>query len=281
MSRPKHPSASSDRSSLPFENVLHTDIPFQSISMDVEAFDNLMRSQGVTLVHYRAMPCPVGLVDLGDNRRPHEDHESCSNGMLYIRAGLVSVSFIGNGKDSKIGEAAVVDGSMVTVTLPRFYDGTEDPVMVLPFDRCYIADDSDVLFVPFWQKFIAHETGHDRLQFPVESVEMIVDANGARYGNGDFTILKGQIVWSDKRPPSGTVCSVRFRYRPYWYILKLLHEVRIAQAEDLLGERRAVRMPQSAVLSREFIFENEKADDLPPDSPRKAPASEDGGFGVR
>ena len=280
MPRPKP--ISEERAIAPYERVLHTDIPFQSVSFDSEAFDALLRSQGVPLIHFEAMPCPVGLVDIGDNRRPHEDHENCSNGMVYERVGQVTVSFIGNPKNSRIEDAGIIDGSTVTVTLPRSYDDNPDKqVSVLPYDRVYLSDDTIV--VPHWQRFRAHETGRERLQFPAHSVVRVKDSNGKSYDNGDFTVdKKGQIVWGESGgPPPGTICSVRYNYRPYWYVSRLLHEIRVTQSENMVGDRTVVRMPQNVVLAREFIFQNEQQNDLSPESPRKMPASEDGGFGPR
>ena len=55
----------------------------EAVNLDPDAFDDAIRSQGLTFVHYRAMKCPIGVVDADDERHPHGDHGGCSNGFLY------------------------------------------------------------------------------------------------------------------------------------------------------------------------------------------------------
>ena len=56
----------------------------EAITLDADAFDDLINSQGAMFEHWSAMRCPVGMVDKHDTmRRPHEHHENCSNGFIY------------------------------------------------------------------------------------------------------------------------------------------------------------------------------------------------------
>lgn len=278
---PREPSAESFQLSLPSE----------SVAFDPDAFDELLRTQGVPMVHWRAMRCPVGMVDPDDIRRPHDHHADCSNGFLYTRAGTVYVGFLGNSKESRFIDPGRLDGSTVQVVLSRYYEDPEGQrVQVCQFDRMYLVD--DVAPVPNWHTFAANQTGVDRLQFPAVHVEDLVDADNARYREGvDFEVRQGQIHWLGQRRPGvdpksgkGKVCSVRYTYRPFWYVKSMAHEVRVAQVEDQdTGDRSLVRMPQAATLQREYHFEKEQRDPLAPhpDSQRQHPAPPGGGFGSR
>lgn len=246
--------------------VYSTDLPTEAVSFDVDAFDEAVRSHGVTFVHWRAMKCPVGMIDEYDSRRVHEDHSGCSNGFLYTRAGAVTCLFTGNSTQSQIGEVGIMDGSMVSVTLPRFYDPPDaSPIYIAPFDRLYLAEESIV--VPDWQVFRHEPTGIDKLNFPAVSVQDLVDSRGIRYHRPDFEINDGKLVWSGTRPGvdpdtgRGLVCSIRYTYRPYWYVKSLVHEVRVSQAENpLTGLRETNRMPQAIVLQREYVYEKNERD---------------------
>jgi hypothetical protein len=205
--------------------VLAIDLPDDAVSFDVEQFDNSIRNHGVTFVHWRAMRCPVGMIDEHDSRRPHEDHSGCSNGFLYTEAGELTALFTGNGTSSSFSEVGILDGSSVSVTIPRFYDGTSRPVYIAPFDRLYLKVEEIV--VPDWQIFRTNGN-RDKLRFPAVTVQDLVDANNERYGGSDFSIDSGQIAWTGTHRPGmrpesgkGLICSIRFTYRPYWYVKSL------------------------------------------------------------
>lgn len=275
-----------------------TELPSVAVDFDVEAFDELIRTQGVRLIHFKALRCPVGMTELGDNRRPHEDHAGCSNGFLYKKAGIITASLLGNGNDPQLRDVGFVDGASFTSTFPLNYDDACLPpkaFYVAPFDRFYL--DEEEITVPTWQLVRANESGLDRLAFPAVVVEVLVDNTGDSYEQCvDFDIANGQIAWREgRRPPidlstgAGVIFSIRYRYRPFWYVGRLLHEIRISQrGNPMTGERKLVRMQQQVLLNREFLFLNEANDDLAKDprnpektSPRQQQAPEDGGFGPR
>jgi hypothetical protein len=276
---------------------IRTDLPdYEAVSFDIEAFDQLIVVHGVEMVHYRAMRCPVGLSEMYDSRRPHDDHTGCSNGFIYKEAGVVTTVLMSNGKTQNLIDTGIIDNSTVQAIFPVHYDhDLSNPAAplkachVAPFDRFYLRDDT--LTVIHWQLFEANQTGHDRLHFPVVEIEHIIDASGYEYGPQDYQIdTAGSIVWKGAKRPGfsamtgkGEVCSIRYRYRPYWYVDHLLHEIRVARAEDATGERVAFRMPYSAMLSRERFFENEEKDDKSalPNSLRQVAGPASGGFGPR
>lgn len=240
-----------------------------SVSFNVNAFDSFVRSQGVTLTHYIALACPVGLIDQDDvARRPHEDHEGCSNGFIYIEAGDITGLFVSNDTRKKDMGAGLGDASGVRVTLPRFYDdsgcsNSSTPILVAPFDRFYLKEDAG-LEVVHWQKHTANASGVDRLSFPVKQPIVLIDSHGKRYVHGqDYDITaNGWIKWRlNHAPPvdpvnnKGCVYSIRYTYRPYYYVSNLPHEIRVAQIVDpQSGDRTVERMPQTVVLQREYNF---------------------------
>jgi hypothetical protein len=234
------------------------------------------------------MRCPVGLIDPDDTmRRPHDDHTGCSNGFLMTLAGKITCSFLGNGNTNNFRDFGRMEDSTVQASIPRFYDDKADTRIDRDtFDRIYMEDES--ITVVNWHLFAASVTGVDRLQFPAIEVSDLIDANGIRYHQGiDFDVKEGRIVWRGTGPGvdptsgKGVVCSIRYRYRPYWYIERLLHEVRVAQVTDEWGNTEIMRMPQQVVLKREIFFHKEDRDPMAPQTERQKPQPASGQFGPR
>jgi len=261
--------------------------PLTTVSWDEDAFDVFIRSQGARLVHWRAMPCPVGMTDRWDARRTHPDHSGCSNGHIYTRAGVITCLF-GNGAPNKMeqNDIGVLNGSTVKVTAPFTYDDSEETMVdVMPFDRFYL--DEERILVPHAQRVEHHMTMRDRLQFQAVEVIDIVDANNVRHNKSEYDIVDGQIVWKqslgyDLVAKKGTIYAIRYMYRPYWYVKDMQYQVRVAQVETIDG-RVAKRWPQEWTMTREYIFEKEEKDALAPDpnSPRQVMGPADGAFGPR
>lgn len=302
-------------------NHIITDIPSHDISFDIGSFDELIRSQGVKFIHYRAMRCPVGMTDVSDGRKSHPDHSGCSNGFIFTKVGTVTASLLSNSKDKRLLDMGLWDGSTVMSTFPRYYDNPSDqPFHVSIFDRFYLDETALLGNVPLTvvaeQFFIHHESGYDRLKFPVVLVEDLMDARGDRYVQGeDFVIENGQLKWVTSRRPTpelqtgpgmpntgvgptrGAVCSIRYRHVPFWYVGHLMHEVRVTQVQDeATGERKLVRMSYQVLLHREFLGQDKDQDQnqvlvsktmgiskslVDADASRMAYGSSDGGFGPR
>jgi hypothetical protein len=260
--------------------------PMTTVSWDADNFDLFVRSQGVKFVHWRAMPCPVGKSDRWDVRRTEHDHSGCSNGHIYTRAGEITCLFMGNGNKRDQHETGLKDGGTANATAPTTYDNCPDASFdPMPFDRLYLTEEA--ITVPAAQQVEAHATNHDRLDYPVVSVVDIVDSKGVRHGSDEYDIVNGQIVWKqslgfDPILNRGTVYSIRYMYRPYWYIRDLTHQIRVAQVQTVDG-RVVRRFPQQFVIQREHIFEKEEKDSQAPDpnSPRQVMGPRNSGFGPR
>lgn len=263
------------------------DLPDTQVAFDIQAFDDMIRNVGVSFVHYAAMRCPVGLVSEDDNRRPGHHHLNCVNGFLLSQKGEVTLAFQANSHGVQDIDVGLIDGTTVQVVFPRYYDSpSTSEVEIMPFDRLYLKEES--ITVPNRETFSCSLTGTDRLKFPAVSVSLLVDSAGKTYyQNDDFTIVDGNIKWVSAGPGiepttgQGKICTVRYRYRPYWVVSRLIHEVRVAHAIDgVSGERRVVRMPQSALLQREFFFHSSEVDETVP-SQRQETASSKALFGPR
>lgn len=260
------------------------------VYFDVPAFDNVITSHGVTMCHWAGIRCPVGLVDRNSGRRPHDDHEGCSNGFLYRYQGEVTCLFSGNSTTTNLNAPGLMDGSSVNITFPRFYDTDPDKfVYVANFDRLYFKEEK--IQVVTWQLLEHSLTGSDRPQFPALCVLDLVDSRGVSYAEGiDFEVRAGLINWLGQNRPGldpdsgrGRIYSVRYTYRPYYYVERLVHEVRVAQAlNPVTGARESERVPVAAIINREYVAQKEDADpDAKNPSQRQTPSPGQGLFGPR
>lgn len=272
--------------SIPASQIRRPDAVF----FDVPDFDAAVAEKGVRLIHWRAMRCPVGMVDLRDNRRPLHDHEGCSNGYIYTKAGSVVSLFTGNSQNMKPSEAGILDGAIAMVTLPRHYEQEEgchddlEEVQVAAFDRFFL--DEDNITVTYWQLFEAHASGSERLQFPVVAVQDLIDNKGKRYHvDDDFEITeRGFIKWLPNRAPeAGAPCAIRYTHQPFWYVDDHGHQIRVTRATDpQTGKHSTVRMHTQLRLSREFVGLTAQQDpDTLHEPERQAPAAATLDFGPR
>jgi hypothetical protein len=286
-------------------NGVITDIEPTQVSFDADAFDLAIRSQGVRLVHFRGQRCPVGMTSMDDIRRPHPHHEGCANGFIYTKAGTITGLFTGNSKTKQWEDVGFIDQSTVQVTFPRNYDDRDEPLVVAPFDRFYL--DEAAITVVMWQLIETSPTGKDRLKYPAVALQGdVIDYRGERYLDGiDVRACDGQLEWLGSRrpapqidlgpgiggglgPDSGAVCSVRYTYRPFFYVGQMPHEVRVAQIQnELSGERKLTRMPQMVVMHREYVSQDKEQDEeaiktsVDAEALRKVLGASNSGFGPR
>lgn len=261
----KRPASSNQLQTIP-----ETGIP--QISFNAEAQDALIQNHGVSFIHYRAMPSPIGLKDRGEYRRSDAIDTISSNGFIYKKCGVFTAVILGNGKRTADGDGGMIDQSTARMTLPRFYDADSpnhagEQIHLAPGDRVYIKD-LEVSVVNY-QRVDYNSNGDDFLQYPALCVEFIMDSQGIDYQAGvDFTINRyGNIDWiQGKKNPGidpetgkGRVYSIRYRYNAHWYIANLINEVRVANITT--GDtRQPVRMPYHAMIQREYVYHNQTND---------------------
>ena len=240
------------------------------ISWDLPAFDNAIFSSGTTLCHFRAMRCPIGVQDRNDIRHSAADHQncSCSNGFIYIKAGVVTAFFQSNAAGPFALPEGLLESSSSMLTFPRFYDDTQERILVAPYDKLYLNDDETQVVT--WELVEAHATGIDRTQYPVVCVEHLMDSRGITYQEGqDFVVQNGKIMWTGQNRPGtdlklgrGVIYTIRYRYKPHWFIKDLIHDIRVMPTTDpVTMERNQERLPILVRVQREYIFLSAQRDD--------------------
>lgn len=245
--------------------------------MNLQAFADAIQDNGVKLKHFKSIPCPVGQVDQYDTlRKTHHDHSGCANGYVFDYSGTCTCLFLGSQGNTSIIDTGMFDGSTVMVTFPPTYDDTDTPVIIASQDRIALVESQG--FVVGQQRFTANARGEDALQFPIERVEFLIDSDGKRYTQDEnFKVRDNAILWQgSNRPVGGAVCSVRYLYLPYWYVGRLVHEIRVAMSADpVTGERSLQRYPYSAMLHRENYGRDEQREMSDTLKHREVPAPSD------
>lgn len=263
-------------------------VPRSRAEFGQDTLDDLLSKEGVGLVHWRAVRCPIGLRSRNDQRPEHFDHDNCSNGFLYTKAGTLEGIFQGAQLATRISDIGAVDGGTAQLTLARYYDKEEGKplteVLVSPYDRFYLAEAN--FEVVNWEVLEYNATGLDKPQYPALTIEHVVDAKGRFYTPGeDVDVFNGKIRWLKNRPGldpdtgKGLPYSIRYRFRPFWYVKTLVHEIRVCRSDDYrTGKRNVERMPYTVVVQREVIFENQTSNTSGPYADRDIPRPADGSF---
>lgn len=256
---------------------LNTNQVDYQISFDMDAFDNFVRSQGVRMIHYRAIPDPRGMISRGDNRDVQNLKPVGSDGYIYKESGVFIGTLTSNSNSVNPADLGDISNSVAYMTLPRHYEGTEEDIIVEPFDKFYLRDIEVKVSVSQFME--SNKEGVDRLNYPAVKVKDLIDANGVEYKQGENFNLNddGQIVWVGQKRPGwnveagrGVVYSIRYLYTPFFVVDRLLHEIRVTQVTDLATQdRRLERAPYQVQLLRENVFlENKHPEDPADRDPR-------------
>jgi hypothetical protein len=237
-------------------------------SFDASAFDALVRSQGVRVVHLRAIPDPSGKADSGDTHAVQGPRQP-SDGFIYKEAGCMQVFFSNDSSQFQVEIEGLIKHDTAVITPPAYYeDDPTKPVLLAPYDKLYI---KDVELRIINQQFVeASSTGIDRLQYPATCVEHLIDANGVEYEEGKHFVItpEGHIKWISQTRPGwnprlnrGVVYGIRYRYIPFFVVARILHEVRVSQVTDPnTYERKVERMPYQVLVVRENILHDVNRD---------------------
>lgn len=258
--------------------------PGQAVTFDYGAFDDLILYHGVTFVHFRAMRCPIGMVDKYDVRKPDNCELECSNGFIYTEAKHITGVFTNSPVRENGQDYGWLDENTAQLTIPITYDNCDEKIHITRYDRLYLCEDT--ITVQNWELIEAHATGIDRLSFPAVNVIDLIDNRGIKYSSSDYTVTKGKIHWIGQKQPGqdpstgkGRIYSIRYDYRPYWLVKSLPHEIRVSQENTDTG-REVSQLPQLLALQREYVRTSETAKDGV-DNERALPSPRDGGFGPR
>lgn len=235
--------------------------PLIEVGVNLDAQDQFVKSHGVKMEHWVAIPSPIGKKSRGDYRRSDQYDTISSNGMIYKKAGCFVAAMVSNNKKKTPSQGGVFDYSVARLLLPRYYDDGEE-ISLAPGDRVFISE-TEVL-VSNYQEMQYNPGGVDRAQFPIKCISHLIDSRNKEYKQGvQFTISDGQIKWVDGKdnpgidPDTGEggIYSIRYKYNAHWYITDIPNEVRVIQ-----GNSGAERMPYSAVIQREYVYYNQNND---------------------
>lgn len=250
--------------------------PLIQESFDLNRLDVFVTSLGIDVMHYRAIPSPIGQNDRGSWRRNDGVDTITSNGMIYRYAGTFTATLTTNTREEKRGPSGVIDPSEARLVMPRFYNASGavdngDRIYLAPGDRIYIADPNADVNVANSQK-MDYEEGIDNVpMFPIVQLQdAIVDSLNIQYTQDvDYSITAdGNIRWlpGGKNPGidpltgKGRIYSIVYLYRAFYYVVALPHEIRIT-AVTAGNVRSPARMPMHAVIMREYIFRNQNKGD--------------------
>lgn len=248
----------SDRKPEDIKNILMDySSPWDSIVLNTEAENFFIAGLGIVFNHYVAIPNVVGEVNDGDLRRSYglEDQNQfefekqfdfVENGFLYKFVGQIWGIFQGNAKDMRQVQAGLYSQSGASVTFNRYYRGTNKYVGLAPYDKLVPCISGEEFFSVNFEKVHAGTTGRTRLQYRACAVEFVVDSQGRMYSEGkDFSVISGDIVWKQQPgadhpgfdPISGKtrLISVRYRYKPTFYVQHMGHDIRICPTFDAHG----------------------------------------------
>jgi hypothetical protein len=246
--------------------------PIIQESFDLNRLDIFVNSLGIDIMHYRAIPSPIGQNDRGSWRRNDGVDTITSNGMIYRYAGTFTATLTTNEREEKRGVSGQIDPSEARLVMQRFYNANGgqdngDRIYLAPGDRIYIADPNADVLVANSQK-MDYEEGIDNVPlFPIVKLQdAIVDSRNIEYNpNVDYVITDdGNIRWLpggnnpgiDPLTGKGRVYSIVYLYRGFYYVVALPHEIRIT-CVTAGGVRAPARMAQHAVIMREYIFHNQ------------------------
>jgi hypothetical protein len=266
-----------------FMDIQQQEIPRgESVAFDAQAWDDAVSAHGLTFIHWQAMPDPIGLQSKYDSRKPDAvNNPNVFNGFYYVKMGELQAIMSGNTKETKATAGGIVDSGIAQFTPATRYlcfkNEIPQRVYLSPYDRFYLKDED--IFVPRGELIEASITGVDRATFPVEKVINIVDADGISYDSSCYTIDKGLIHWKDKRPSfnvevnKGKVYSIKYLLRPFFYVHRLIHELRLMQIlDEMTGDHKLIPVNQSCIVQREYMFQNKQVDPSNPNQEGAIPA---------
>ncbi len=255
------------------------------VHFDSTLFNGLVRSKGIQFSHYVAIPCAGSDTNTEDIRSNHYGH-SCSNGFFYKKVPDTFTSIFTNNPSSKYFKAeGIIDSATSWVIVPRTYDKSNKLPYFSPYDRVYIeSPEFCQILVPTFERLEMSQTGIEKARFPIVEVQYLMDSNEEMYEPGiDFIVSDGNIRWISTHRPQwnqklnvGTPYSIRYLYRPFWYVASVEHEIRISKALDDNGEEQQVRLPSYLRCIREIFFRDKENNPNNDGSPREGIAPPSG-----
>lgn len=222
-----------------------------------QGFEQLIREMGVRLIHQRAISSPRVKSLRGDDFDVSDNKQE--NGYIYYGSKEFIGAFQGNTMERQYNVNGTFDDDSASIVIPTKYsDGTDMDVSV--FDRI-IAPDMKAVRYP--QRVEHNMSGNDRLHFPAESVDLLIDSRGTQYTEKvDFRVdERGMIEWlpGGRRPMfdpvlnKGEIYSISYYMKPVFTVVGLPHQFRITQTKGPDGRNIQHRFPQLSIVRKDFI----------------------------
>lgn len=238
---------------MPGKSALQMSAPLMQATLNPAIFEELIAHHGIRMIHSRPVPCP-NVRDLHDGT--HSPSCSfCFNGFYYYdEQEFIGVLF-SNSMDRRFQTSGTWDLDQAYVMVP-VKDSSGNTLDVQYFDQIIIPD----FTVRYYQRVEHSQSGIDRMQFPVTSVDFLIDASGKRYRPDiDFVVDNGRIRWIGERPgydpftDRGVIYSVNYYTRPAYTVIGLPHQIRSTQTKSEDGNNIEARYPQLCSVRKDFI----------------------------
>lgn len=255
--------------------------PFDATFGDKGIFDVYTNAKGIRFFHFAAIPDPLHNKSLGDIRTSYNQEEDYQfdtanrhreNGFIYYLKGVVKGIFTGNNKNQTQLASGLYGASGATVSISRHYEDGKK-VHMTEYDKLIPCDATRENYSTNWEKFTHNPTGVDRLQFKALEVDTLIDADGRLYVQGEhFQVVNGNIQWiqgqewpgTEQMVGRGKICSVRYTYKPYYYVKMVYHDVRLIPVLDPLQQPTVEAAPLLVSVQADWVFldvRNKEADE--------------------
>ena len=241
------------------------------------AFDELLQNRGIRFIHKVAAQCP-NMKALAENNHEPQCPVCDNSGIVYFDKHLNTALptsreiwgvFSNNTLEKMFEVQGVWEVGAAVITFPAEYpildkNGNTIQADFATFDQLMCPD-----FLVRMNDFKEYEPTNDDMQhmrYPIHSIEYIFSVKNdvvKQYIMGtDYELVNGNIHWLikpayDTTTKIGTVLSVVYNANPVWTVSNMLHEMRVTQQYDMAtGQKKAIRLPQSVYVKRDFLFNN-------------------------
>ena len=216
------------------------------ISLNVPAYDDLVKQQGVRVKVFRTLLCPnVKSIDGGEH---NINCSSCNNGFVDLDP-ICTWAFI---KSQELDKDALPEGYYdANVVWATFLQEIE----LQYFTLVELPDYTDI----FIERLKRQQGRVDRLKYRATKVHALVDGSGKRFYEGsDFSLdNNGDILWKiDRAPLKTTIYSVNYEAAVQFRAIKAAHVNRFGQDSITdKGKIKFAKINEQWLLQKEFLVE--------------------------
>lgn len=214
------------------------------VSLNTDAFDDLIKQQGIQVCVYRTMLCSN--VKSIDSAEHNIDCTLCNNGFIDRRPIKTWAFFQSQDLEKMALKEGYYDANTLAAT---FMQGVE----LQYFTLIELPDHTDIFF-----EHIKRQQGTtDILKYKAKTVNMLIDSSGREYFVGnDFDIdQNGNIKWRlEKGPLKHDIYSIHYEAAIQFRAIKAMHINRFAQ--DSLTNKELTtfkKMNEQWLLQKEFL----------------------------